>query len=104
MILAVLLGVVLLIPKLYFFKEGWFHMKLTFALLLIGCDILLWRSIVKIDREGFKKALRFKILHAIAGLLLICVLISIYVMRNKEGEIARRLMKQTQIVLTNSNC
>lgn len=78
MILTVGLGLILL-----FFKEDinwkapWLHMKLTFAFLLIVCDLVTGRLIVKERRAIWG----YRCLHALAILLLAAILSAIYILK-----------------------
>lgn len=76
MCLAIGLGLILL-----FFKgvdmRGWFHMKLTFALLLVALDIMTGRAIFR--RSGAKKYFRY--LHFLVYLFLFAILFAVYVLK-----------------------
>ncbi|MCB1180818.1 MAG: CopD family protein [Chlamydiia bacterium] len=91
MCLSIFFGMVLLFLTSVDLLAGWFHMKITFAVLLIVCDILTGVAIYR-TAEGFKskKKLQYKILHGLTVLFLLSVLFSIYVIRNKEKEIIER--------------
>ncbi len=78
MLIAVSLGLCLLFLKDTNWKAPWLHMKLTFAFLLIVCDLATgW----KIAGRVVDKPVGYKILHGLIGLLFIGVLIAIYIMK-----------------------
>ncbi|MGQ0612707.1 MAG: CopD family protein [Planctomycetaceae bacterium] len=65
-----------------YMKLGYFHMKLTCVLLLIGCDICLTRSLLRLQPEGPQPShIRFKILHGLAGLALIGALVAVTIVK-----------------------
>jgi protoporphyrinogen IX oxidase len=95
MILAIVLGLVLLFYTKFGQSMGWFHMKMTFALALVICDIICGKMIFNLNKQGFAKgSIKYKILHSITALMLIGTLVSIYVVRNKEGEIRSRVLSE----------
>lgn len=93
MIIAIISGLILIKFATFGPKLGWFHAKLTFAALLIVCDLLCGKMIRNVAKnlalDG--KTVKYKILHGVTALLFIAVLSSIYLMRNKEDEIAKRV-------------
>lgn len=94
MIIAIISGLYLIKFASFGPKLGWFHSKLTFAILLIASDLLLGKMIRNLTKtlalDG--KTLKYKLLHAFSALMLIGVLSSIYLMRNKENEITERVL------------
>ncbi|MEM8884860.1 MAG: CopD family protein [Planctomycetota bacterium] len=65
-----------------YLKQGYFHMKLTFVILLLVCDILFTRKLffqMRPDGPQPKKAF-FAALHGIAALLVVGAIFAIYVM------------------------
>lgn len=100
MILAIVLGLVLLYYVQFGQSLGWFHMKMTFALLLIICDIVCGKMIFTINKQGFATScVKYKILHSLTALMLIGTLISIYVVRNKEAEIRSRIITEQNVAV-----
>jgi putative membrane protein len=94
MVVAVALGLFLLTKLDLGYKPGWMHMKLTFAFGLILCDFWCGRCIKRLNIEPeLGRGVKFKILHGVTGLLLIGVLISGIVVRDKVGEIKYQLAK-----------
>lgn len=82
MLIAVACGVILLFIKDINWKGGWLHMKLTFAALLIVCDLLVGGQVMRIQREGKSAGLMWHmILHYLIVLLLIGVLAAIYILK-----------------------
>lgn len=81
MVLALTTGLILLQFATFGSSKGWFHMKITFATLLVITDLLI----------GFYKV---KFLNYIAIAALIGVLSSIYLVRNKEAEWKERYQKE----------
>ena len=86
--LAIMLvcGLILLIADPFakdYMKQGYFHMKLTFVVGILICDVFFSRLLFfRLRAEGPqpKKAI-FAALHGIAALLVVGVLVSIYVIR-----------------------
>lgn len=78
MILAVGSGLVLLFLNGVDWKLGWIHMKLTFAFLLIICDLICGWQILSLNR---RPKWVYQMLHAMTALFLIMVLISIYILK-----------------------
>jgi putative membrane protein len=84
MILALATGVVLLVIKGVDMKQGWFHMKLTFALLLVIADIYTGVQICKLkDKFVTGRGIKYKILHGLTALFLIFILIAVYILKVK---------------------
>lgn len=78
MLIAVILGLCLLFLKDMNWKAPWLHMKLTFAFLLIVCDLITgWKIVGRV----VDKPMGYKILHGLIGLLFIGVLIAIYILK-----------------------
>lgn len=82
MVLAIFLGVVLLVLKGINLKAGWFHMKMTFTVLLVICDIYAGRQAFYLSKHLVGgKGVKYKILHGLTALFLIGVLVSIYIFK-----------------------
>ncbi len=81
MVLAIFLGIAVLVLKEVDLKAGWFHMKMTFTLLLVACDIYTGRHIFLLAKSAVKNSFKYKILHAVTVLCLIAILISIYIFK-----------------------
>lgn len=97
LILAVVLGLILLIPLKFGPSAGWFHMKMTFAVALVICDIICGRFVFKADAGLIpQKAIKYKILHGVTALMLIGALSSIYLVRNKTAEVKLLLLEELQ--------
>mgnify|MGYP002623279849 CR=1 FL=1 len=65
-----------------YMKQGYFHMKLTFVLLLVGLDVYLSMKLFRLDpRAAQPKPSTFKVIHGAAGLALVAVLIAVFVIR-----------------------
>lgn len=82
------------------FKAGWFHMKMTFALLLIISDLLFARCLfknLKIPR------LQYKIIHGCVGLFLIGVLSALYIMKPQYESAFSWQKKSDQSIMTGQN-
>jgi putative membrane protein len=95
MIIAIAAGLYLLFQVQFGASMGWFHMKMTFAVLLVVCDIICGKMIFSINRLGKAPgSKRYKILHSVTALLLIGTLCSIYLVRNKEAEIRARVLTE----------
>jgi len=84
--IMVVCGLILLLADPWtkeYMKQGYFHMKLTFFVGILVCDVLFTRKLFfQMNAEGAqpKKAF-FAALHGIAALLVVGVLISIFVVR-----------------------
>lgn len=95
MILAVSLGTTSFILGTTDWHAGWFHMKITFVIFLIVCDILCGRYIFSFKRKQ-RSAVTFKVLHVLTAVILIGALSSIYVVRNKEAEIRAKILAENR--------
>lgn len=96
MILAVVCGLILWATTDLSYHPGWFHMKLTFASVLIVCDVISGFWVMQLQKEpDHSKGVRYKILHGITGLALMGVLFSSLVVRNKPEEIRYKIEKET---------
>lgn len=62
-----------------YFKQGWFHMKLTLVLVAVGIDVALFRAIRSYKDEP-KGVLGPLLMHIFAGLCLIGLMIAVKVM------------------------
>jgi uncharacterized integral membrane protein (TIGR00701 family) len=61
---------------------GWFIIKLLFVLGLVVCDVICGQFIAALNQNAdTSRGVKYKILHGVAGLLLIGVLVSIYILR-----------------------
>lgn len=91
MVLAVVMGLILWSQLDLSYHPGWFHMKLTFAAGLVACDLVCMRFVKQLaegpDQSNGKQ---YKMLHGMTGLLLILVLVSGVIVRDKTGEILHR--------------
>lgn len=82
LVITVTLGIILLMNKTLGPNPGWFHMKLTLAVLLIGCDFITGKWIRPLrENVDTTRGVKYKILHGVCGLLLIGILFSIYVLK-----------------------
>ncbi|MHC4340774.1 MAG: CopD family protein [Planctomycetota bacterium] len=67
--------------KLYL-KQGYFHMKLFFVLVLLVCDAALSVKLFRMKGEGPQPgAVYFKVLHGLAGLATMGTLLAVVVVR-----------------------
>lgn len=80
MILAVTFGLILLTLKDMNWKAPWLHMKLTFAFLLIICDVICGVFIAKGKRYP---RFVYQIFHGMTALFFIFVLVAIYILKQK---------------------
>jgi len=65
-----------------YLKQGYFHMKLTFVVVLLGCDFALSRKLFALKGEGPQPgATFFRILHGVAALAVVGALAGIYMIR-----------------------
>jgi len=83
MCLGIPLGIILLIMKGGgALKDGWFHMKLLFAIFLIVCDLCAGRSLKTLFYQTQKRgSARYLILHLATVICLVGVLSSIYIVK-----------------------
>ena len=94
MLIGVTTGLILIGGVDLSFKPGWFHMKLMFIFLMIGVDLLMGRMVARLGRgAGFGPAAKYKMIHGMAGLALIGVAVSLYVVRDRDGEVLHRAAK-----------
>jgi uncharacterized membrane protein len=65
-----------------YMKQGYFHMKLTFMVILIVADVFLSRRLFALKAEGPQpSAVFFKVMHGVAGLMLMGALLAVFVVR-----------------------
>ncbi|MHC4550891.1 MAG: CopD family protein [Planctomycetota bacterium] len=65
-----------------YFKQGYFHLKLTCIVVLIVCDVLLTAKLFRLRGEGPQPGPNFfRILHGVAGLALLGALAAVFVVR-----------------------
>lgn len=86
MIAAIILGLFLLMTKASSMdlSQGWFHMKMTFVVLLVVVDVACGKWIQQLElTPDTGRGVKYKILHGVAGLLLIGILFSVYVLHAK---------------------
>lgn len=86
MIAAIILGLFLLMTKASSMdlSQGWFHMKMTFVVLLVVVDVACGKWIQQLElTPDTSRGVKYKILHGITGLLLIGILFSVYVLHAK---------------------
>lgn len=82
MILAIVFGIALLVTKLTLFKQIYFHIKLTFVLLLIILDLffcaLLWTK-----KEGLhlSRSLYYRAIFLAAIIIILSIIFTIYVVK-----------------------
>ncbi len=83
MCLAILFGVVLLFTKTDInFKAPWLHIKLTFAFLLIVCDIICGALVGHLQqRAACAGKIGHLFLHYLSLLFLVAVLLAIYYLK-----------------------
>ena len=66
----------------HYMKEGYFHMKLTFILILLVCDFLTTKKLFALNAEGPQpRATFFRIMHGIVGLCIVGIFAAIYMVR-----------------------
>ncbi|MCB1135413.1 MAG: CopD family protein [Chlamydiia bacterium] len=92
MCLAVFFGLILLSGVDLSYKPGWFHMKLTFILVMIVLDTMCGRMVSKLSEAADRsRGIKYKIFHGVTGLTLIAILVSLYVVRDRDGEVLHRV-------------
>lgn len=64
-----------------YMKAGYFHMKLTFVIVLLVCDVLVTRKFFAMDPEHPPGPAFFRIMHGVVGLCLIGILAAIFLIR-----------------------
>jgi len=63
-------------------ETGYFHMKLTFVLVLIVTDALFSRKLFALRAEGEQpKATFFRIIHGVSALMVLLAILAVYVVR-----------------------
>lgn len=88
---ALTMGLILISSVEFGYKPGWFHMKMVFIVGMILTDVASGRyatALARGDDMGATK--KFHIVHGAAALCLIGVLISLYVVRDRVGEVRYR--------------
>lgn len=82
MLVAVACGVLLLFLKDVNWKGGWLHMKLTFTVLLIICDLIVGGQVIGLQKKGQSAGrVGHFVLHYLCLLFLIGVLSAIYIIK-----------------------
>ncbi len=79
MVIAVTLGMILISSLDQSGSMGWFHMKISLAMMMIMCDVVCSRFVTKLQAEGSNKGVH--VLHGVSGLLLVGIAVSLYVVR-----------------------
>ena len=93
--LTILLGIVLMSNLEKGPGMGWLHMKLTFVLGMVVVDVICGKEIARLNQGHITgRGVKYKILHGITGLLLIGILSSSVLIRDKEGEIRFKIEKE----------
>jgi len=65
-----------------YFKQGYFHMKLTFVLAVVICDVVLTKRLFALTGDETEaNATPFRILHGVAALALVGALIAVFIVR-----------------------
>lgn len=103
MILAILCGMILISNVNWSYRPGWFHMKLTFVVGIVIADLLVMRQVARLaEGPDQSRGVRYKVVHGVVGLMLIGILCSAYLVRDRRGEIAlqvrEELLQQSYIV------
>jgi len=66
----------------HYLKQGYFHAKLTFVVLLLACDVVFSRKLFRLEGEGAQPgATFFRVMHGVVGLALLGVLFAIFILR-----------------------
>lgn len=80
-ILSLTAGLFMLMPQMdVLMKQPWFHAKLTFVFGLLVVQLIMTSKLAKLkDNQTKQKAVPFKVMHGLSGLLLIFSLVMIYV-------------------------
>jgi putative membrane protein len=95
MILSIVFGVFLLSSVNFSYNPGWFHMKMTFTMGLVVCDIFCGKAVAQLNKEADTgKGAKYKMLHGVTGLMLIGILVSLFVVRDQKGEIIQSYQKK----------
>jgi putative membrane protein len=91
MAVALVLGLVLLTQVDWTYRPGWFHMKLLFIVCMVLLDAQCGRFVSRLN-EGpdSSRGVQYKIFHGLTGLTLIAILLSLYVVRDRDGEVLHR--------------
>jgi len=80
--MAVLTGLYMLMvgnKHMGYMREGYFHIKLTFVLVLVVCDVIVTKKLFALNGEGKQpSATPFRIIHGVSGLALIGILAAMY--------------------------
>ena len=60
----------------YYFKQGWFHGKLSVAILLLGTGMYVFKQIKNVEKSGTPLSRRMSgILHSVAGILFLLAIV-----------------------------
>jgi uncharacterized integral membrane protein (TIGR00701 family) len=98
MLLSVTFGMILITNVDFSYKPGWFHMKLTLIFLMIAMDMICGRWVGQFRERAEKgeyrhPARQYKILHSMIGVVMLMILVSVYVVRDLDGEMRHSIEK-----------
>jgi putative membrane protein len=66
-----------------YMKQGYFHMKLACVVLLLACDFVFARKLLRLEGEGPQpNATFFRVMHGIVGLALLGTLAALFLIRS----------------------
>jgi uncharacterized membrane protein len=95
MILAILCGMILITNVNWNYRPGWFHMKLLFVTGIVIADLTVMRQVGRLTQgPDLSRGVRYKVVHGIVGLMLIGILCSAYLVRDRRGEIALQVREE----------
>lgn len=95
MILAILCGMILITNVNWSYRPGWFHMKLLFVVGIVVADLLVMRQVGQLTQGPDRsRGVRYKVVHGVVGLMLIGILCSAYLVRDRKGEIALQIREE----------
>lgn len=96
MMVAIVLGLVLAAQYDFTVSPTWMFVKLSAAMGLIMCDFACGRMIGELNREpDLTRGSKYKMLHGFTGLLLIAIVISATVVRDRGAEEVHKYLVKT---------
>lgn len=95
MVIALCSGFLLLSKLNLTYHPGWFHMKMTFMAGLVIANVFLMVQLSRLEGGAVpSRSLGFQLLHGSVALLLVGLLCSTYLVRDRKGEWLAELQKE----------
>ena len=70
-----------ILTKAIFFKQGWFHAKLTFVFLLLYASYIMWHELSRVSKGMDIHANKIKLIQILTGCSFVVIVLSTYIFR-----------------------